>query len=266
MVSRTASLTTAYGASLEYLTVGTGAPVTLFVHGLAGGIPDTRPLGSAVEGTKVFVHQRGHGGSTATPGRWGYAELARDVAAVADEVGATRALGVSLGAGALCRLLVDDPDRFERLVFFLPAVLDTPRAGPSRDRMVALARAAATGDAELAGRIIGAEVPTDFRDTPPARTFVAQRVGALLGPGLGDSLTALPDDVPLPAGVGALGAVTAPALVLGCEGDPAHPAEMTRALAAALPHARAHVYPEPGVLWTHRADLRGRISTFLNAS
>lgn len=264
-MSRTATLTTAYGASLEFLTVGSGDPVTLFAHGLAGGIPDTRPLGSAVDGTKVFLHQRGHGASTATPGRWSYADLAADLAAVADQVGATRALGVSLGAGALCRLLADDPGRFERVVFFLPAVLDTPRTGVLRERMAAFAQAAATGDADLAGRLIGAEVPAEFRDTPAARTFVAQRVGALLGPGLGDSLTALPDDVPLPDGIGALAAVTAPALVLGSEGDPAHPADVTRWLAAALPAATSHVYPGPGVLWTHRADLRSRISTFLNA-
>ncbi|MGH3736490.1 MAG: alpha/beta fold hydrolase, partial [Micromonosporaceae bacterium] len=115
------------GVRLEYLVIGSGEPVTLFLHGLAGGIPDTRPLGSGVPGTKVFTHLRGHGGSSPlTPG-WGYADLAGDVAALADAVGATQALGVSLGAGALCRLLAGRPDRFARVVFFLPAVLDQPR-------------------------------------------------------------------------------------------------------------------------------------------
>ncbi|MFD0818937.1 alpha/beta hydrolase, partial [Micromonospora zhanjiangensis] len=34
--------------------------------------------------------------------------------------------------------------------------------------------------------------------------------------------------------------------------------------AAALPHATLHVYDRPAVLWTNRADLRDRISEFLN--
>ncbi|MGH3716985.1 MAG: alpha/beta fold hydrolase, partial [Micromonosporaceae bacterium] len=93
------------GVRLEYLVTGSGDPVTVFAHGLAGGIPDTRPLGSGVPGTKVFLHMRGHGGSSPLTPDWQYADLAGDVAAVADATGATQALGVSLGAGALCRLL-----------------------------------------------------------------------------------------------------------------------------------------------------------------
>jgi hypothetical protein len=35
-------------------------------------------------------------------------------------------------------------------------------------------------------------------------------------------------------------------------------------LADILPDASLHVYDEPNVLWTQRADLRRRISGFLN--
>ena len=54
------------------------------------------------------------------------------------------------------------------------------------------------------------------------------------------------------------------ALVIGCAGDDLHPVAVAEQLAAALPHATLHVYDRPGVLWTERADLRERISTFLN--
>ena len=64
--------------------------------------------------------------SSAPPGPWTYLDLARDLRAVADLTGATRALGVSLGAGALVRLLADNPSRFERVVIFLPASLVAP--------------------------------------------------------------------------------------------------------------------------------------------
>jgi 3-oxoadipate enol-lactonase len=58
--------------------------------------------------------------------------------------------------------------------------------------------------------------------------------------------------------------VTAPALVIGCQGDDQHPVAVAEALAAALPRATLHVYDKPSVLWTNRSDLRDRISGFLN--
>jgi len=122
-------LATPSGHPIEYLVAGVGAPepVTVFAHGLGGDIATTRPLGSGVPGRKVFFHFRGHGRSPVPPTVWSYADLAGDLAAVADHVGATRALGASLGAGALCALLAQRPDRFARTVFYLPAALDQPR-------------------------------------------------------------------------------------------------------------------------------------------
>lgn len=255
------------GVQLEYLVTGAGEPTTVFAHGLAGGIPDTRPLGSAVTGRKVFLHLRGHGRSVAPDGRWTYAELAGDLRAVADHTGASRALGVSLGAASLCRLVADDPGRFERLVFFLPAVLDQPRSGPSRARIAELARAAAAPDDRPAVAVMTEEVPPEFRNTAGARAFVASRVTALRHEGMSRLLLGMVAEVATPAETGGLEAlrrVTAPALVLATRGDAAHPLDVAERLAATLPAATLHVYDEPGVLWTHRADLRRRISDFLN--
>ena len=61
-----------------------------------------------------------------------------------------------------------------------------------------------------------------------------------------------------------LGAVTAPALVIGCRGDATHPPAIAEQLAAALPNASVHIYDQPSVLWTNRTDLRTRITEFLN--
>jgi pimeloyl-ACP methyl ester carboxylesterase len=260
-------LGTPAGATVEYLVTGAGEPTTVFAHGLAGGIPDTRPLGSAVTGRKVFLHLRGHGRSVAPDGRWTYADLADDVRAVADHTGATRALGVSLGAASLCRLLADDPHRFERLVFFLPAVLDQPRSGPSRARIADLARAAAAPDDRPAVRVVTDEVPAAFRNTPAARAFVAARVAALRHEGMSRLLLGMVAEVATPVEAGGLDVlrrVTAPALVLATRNDPAHPLDVAERLAATLPAATLHVYDQPGVLWSHRADLRNRISDFLN--
>jgi pimeloyl-ACP methyl ester carboxylesterase len=122
-VSRTQLLATGYGATIEYLVAGVGTPepVTVFAHGRGGSIESTRPLGSGVPGRKVFFHFRGYGGSSVPSRETTLDDLADDLAAVADHVGADRALGASMGAAALCTLLTRQPDRFARLVFYLPA-------------------------------------------------------------------------------------------------------------------------------------------------
>jgi pimeloyl-ACP methyl ester carboxylesterase len=255
---------TPHGVELEASTSGSGDPVTVFAHGLGSGIAETRPLGSGVAGRKVFFQFRGHGRSASPPGRWSYADLARDLRAVADLFGATRALGVSLGAGALCRLLADNPGRFDRVVFFLPAVLDTPRPAAARERLTALLEAVESGDAGAVSEVISQEVPPPLRHTPAAWAYFRQRLDQLMRDGLAAGLAELPDEVAV-ADRAALAAVGAPALVIGCAGDELHPVQVAEQLAAELPAATLHVYDRPAVLWTNRADLRERVAAFLNA-
>jgi 3-oxoadipate enol-lactonase len=260
----TGLLVTPHGVLLEYLVTGTGEPVTVFAHGLAAGIAETRPLGSGVAGRRVFFQFRGHGRSEAPDGPWTYADLARDLRAVADLSAATRALGVSLGAGALSRLLVDSPDRFDRVVFFLPAALDTPRPARARERLAALLAAMDADDVVALADLIGQEVPAAVRDTPAGWAFIRQRLDSLRRDGLAPALAGLLDQVPVPDRA-ALARVAAPALVIGCRGDALHPAEVAEELAATLPDATLHLYDQPDILWTNRADLRARIGSFLAA-
>ncbi|MFG2103136.1 alpha/beta fold hydrolase [Micromonospora echinaurantiaca] len=254
---------TPHGVRLERLVTGAGDPVTVFAHGLGNGIATTRPFGSGVTGRKLFFQFRGHGRSDAPPGPWSYLDLARDLRAVADLGGATRAFGASLGAGALCRLLAESPERFDRLVFFLPAVLDRPRGEVAQARLTALLDAVESGDASTVAEVVSVELPPAVRNTPAGWAYLRQRLDQLLRDGLAPGLASLPEQVPL-RDAAALAAVTAPALVIGCAGDDLHPVEVAEQLAAALPAATLHVYDRPGVLWTERADLRTRISTFLN--
>jgi pimeloyl-ACP methyl ester carboxylesterase len=254
---------TPHGVAIECLTTGRGDPVTVFAHGLGSGIADTRPLGSAVDGRKVFFHFRGHGRSDSPIGPWTYTDFARDLRAVADLSAATRAVGTSLGAGALCRLLADHPTRFDRVVFFLPAVLDTRRPEHARARIAALLEAVESGDAAAVAEVVAEGVPSSVRDTPAVWAYLRGRIDQLMRDGLAPALESLPEQVAVPD-VTMLAAVTAPALVIGCRGDHLHPVAVAEELAATLPGATLHLYDEPGVLWTQRADLRGRISGFLN--
>lgn len=254
---------TPHGVALERLTTGVGEPVTVFAHGLANGIANTRPFGSGVTGRKVFFQFRGHGRSDAPEGEWTYADLARDLRAIADLSRATRAFGASLGAGALARLLTESPARFERVVFFLPAALDQPRPDVAGQRLTALLEAVEEGDASAMAEAVELEMPPAVRNTPAGWSYLRQRLDQLMRDGLGAGLASLPEHAPL-ADRAALAAVDVPALVIANAGDELHPVEVAEELAAALPQATLHVYDKPGVLWTDRADLRERLTTFLN--
>lgn len=253
---------TPHGVTLERLVTGAGQPVTVFAHGLGSGIAETRPLGSGVPGRKVFFQFRGHGRSAAPPGPWTYADLARDLRAIADLSGATQALGVSLGAGALCRLLADHPERFDKVVFFLPAALDEPRPAAARQRLTRLLDALSDGDLNAVADAVAGEAPPAVRNTPAAWAYFRQRVDQLMRDGLAPALASLSDRVPVTDRAD-LAEVRAPALVIGCAGDDLHPVSVAEQLAAALPAATLHLYDKPGVLWNQRADLRRRIGEFL---
>ncbi|MFY1634446.1 alpha/beta fold hydrolase [Solwaraspora sp. WMMB335] len=257
-------IATPHGVRLEQLVTGAGDPVTVFAHGFAHGIATTRPLGSAVAGRKVFFQFRGHGRSDAPPGPWDYHDLARDLRTVADLAGARQAVGMSLGAGALARLLADSPDRFDKAIFFLPNVLDQPRPASVQHRIAELVAALGEGDVSSIAEAIAAETPVQVRNTPAAWSYLRTRIDQLLRDGLAPELADLADAVAVPDPQ-ELRAVTARCLVIGCAGDDLHPVEVARRLAAALPTAQLHLYDRPGVLWNHRTDLRQRVSEFLNS-
>jgi 3-oxoadipate enol-lactonase len=259
----TSLLQTPHGVELESLVTGLGDPVTVFAHGLGNGIAETRPLGSSVTGRRVFFQFRGHGKSGAPAGRWTYADLARDLRAVADLTGATRALGVSLGAGALIRLLSEHPDRFERVVLFLPSVLDTPRPIASRERLTALLTAIDEGDAAGVAEVLSQDIPASLRNNPSTWSFLRQRMDMLLGEGLAPGLASLPEQTAV-SDPTTLAHVEVPVLVIGSQGDDLHPVAVAEQVAALMPNSSLHIYDKPGVLWTQRADLRDRVATFLN--
>jgi pimeloyl-ACP methyl ester carboxylesterase len=193
---------------LEFNTTGSGLPATVFTHGLAGSIETTRPFGSGVRGSRTFMHFRGHGGSAAPETLWTYAALADELSAGADHVGATQALGLSMGAGALCALLAHTPLRFEAVVFVMPAVLDCPRTDEGLDRLVEMAQCADDRDVEaLAALLLGGE-PVSVRTQPAVRLWCRRQASTQAGTQVSRALRALPTAVPL-ADRTVLAAVTA---------------------------------------------------------
>jgi pimeloyl-ACP methyl ester carboxylesterase len=248
---------------LEVLVTGSGDPVTVFAHGLAGSIDETRPFGSGVIGSRVFLHFRGHGASYAPDTTWTYESVANDLMAVVEAYGARRALGVSLGAGAIMRAAWESPGSFDRLVLVLPGALDRPRHGPAITRMSRMARLVETGDLEGLAAALVEDQPVGAQSRADVRVWAGRRARRLAGTNVAHALLDLPSRFPLdpPAD---LSVVTCPVLVVGQEGDGAHPADLAREIAGRLPDARLRIFDADGLVWAHRAELRELVSTFLN--
>lgn len=248
---------------IEYLVTGAGEPVTVFAHGLAGSIPETRPFGSGVDGSRAFLHFRGHGASSAPEAEWGYASLADELRAVADHVRATRALGVSLGAGALLRLVADQPDRFERLVLMLPATIDRPRSDPAVLRMQQMADHLDRGEVDAVADLLVAEQPALARTRADVKVWASRQAQRLAGSSVSRALRELPRQTPL-SDRSLLARVGCPVLVVGQADDDAHPVQLAVELADALPSAQLKTFDSGGVLWTHRRELRALVGAFLS--
>lgn len=231
---------------VEWTATGQGLPVTVFAHGLAGSQAEVRPLAAKTPGTRVLLSFRGHGGSAALEGGWDFDLLADDLLAVADAVGATGALGLSLGAGALLRAVTRDPHRFDRLAFVMPASLDQIRDDRATDWLLRLAAAIDASDEAAICALLLMEVPAAVRERTGARLLVQRRARQLV-----DTHPPRPRGQVRPLDdLGVLRAVTAPALVVGQVEDDLHPIEISRALARALPAAELLELPQGGVFWT----------------
>jgi pimeloyl-ACP methyl ester carboxylesterase len=250
---------------IDWLATGSGPPVTLFAHGLGASIAQTRPLASGVPGTRVFLSFRGHGDSTApdpATSPWTYTALADELRLVADHAGATRALGLSMGAHALMSLVAATPDRFDRLVFVLPAALDGRSPSEHGAQMADLVE---RREVEGLARMLVAWQPRAVQELPAVRLWARRHADELAGTPVATALREMPDQVPLPGGVEPLRQVSAPALVIGQRDDPIHPVAAAERLAEILPAARLEVLEPGGVLWRDRGRLRDLVAGFLGA-
>lgn len=248
-------------AGVEVTVVGTGLPVTVFAHGLGGSSVETRPLAVRTAGTRVLLTFRCHGTSDTIDGGWTYDDLADDLLEVADAFGATRAVGLSLGAGALLRVLSRNPDRFERVAFVLPATLDQTRDDRATARLLQLGDAIVAGDVERVQQMLLEEVPLQVRGRGGVRILVDRRARQMLG-----STPPYPREPEAPLlDLAALAAVSAPALVLAQADDPLHPAAVAAQLTAALPHAELLLLEPGGVFWTETRRAQDALADHLSS-
>jgi 3-oxoadipate enol-lactonase len=225
-------------ATLHVEIDGEGEPVTLVAHGLTNSARELAAFTPFLEGTAVRFDFRGHGRSSVPDvGSYRFADFARDVEAVATSYGATRAIGTSLGAGAITHLVAAQPDRFEKLVFILPAALDVPLVDHvGFDRVAELLETLDRDDA------IEAILAESGRAGAYERAPWLRELDVLLwhdmNPvGVSRAIREVVRDVAI-ADRAMLRDVGAPTLIIAREGDAIHPAELARILVGAMPHAR----------------------------
>ncbi|WP_154697352.1 alpha/beta fold hydrolase [Lentzea guizhouensis] len=209
---------------------GSGSPVTLVAHGLGATPGEARVPASGLAGTRVVVTLPSHGTAPdAPPGYWDYGRIAADLATVE----ADQAVGVSLGAAALVRLLRERPDHFRRVALLLPAVLDQPRPAFTLQ--------------QLAELTVG----------PPA--YVEERRQALTR--LEAAAVQLPGQTAVDDAA-QLADVEVPVLVIAATNDPLHPEDVAKATAAAFPNGELWLVGSPSPMITHRTEIRHRLVEF----
>jgi len=254
-------LATASGTldGIAYRVLGEGGPITVFAHGLGGSTAETRPLAQRVPGTRVLLDFRGHGDSDRLENGWDYELLAGDLLAVADATGATQAVGLSLGAGALLRLLDRDPDRFSKVAFVLPAAIDSTRKDGATLRLQRLGDAISRCDARGAADLLLDELPMEVRHRRGIDALVLRRATQLV---TRPAPAPRYDDRPL-LDRSALTHIRCPALVIGQRHDPLHPAGLAAELALALPQAELVTLDEGGVFWTQLPEAQQALARHL---
>jgi pimeloyl-ACP methyl ester carboxylesterase len=228
--------------------LGDGEPVTVVAHGITSSSEEIAAFVWQTPGTRILFDFRGHGRSESPPEEAGYdtAAMRRDLEFVADRYGATQVLGISMGSSATLHLLADEPDRFERLLFFIPSRVDR-NTEVSKETYPALARMLETMPIEeVAEAVVNAPESQPLIERRPVwRELMRARVLRMNSTGVPRALRAFATGMPPCPDASVLERVVAPALILAHEDDPIHPSAVARQLAEVLPNAEVKIWSRP---------------------
>jgi pimeloyl-ACP methyl ester carboxylesterase len=243
---------------------GSGAPVTVLAHGLTNSCTELAAFTPLVSGTKVRFCFRGHGHSSVPETGYGFADFARDLDAVANAYGARNAVGTSLGAGAICHVLGEDPARFERIVLLLPAALDRVVGGEGFVRTAAVLESMPL-DRAIDTILSEPGRAAKYRAAPWLRELDLLLWQDMNAAGVARSFRGIVGDVAI-RDRELLRKVDAPVLIIGREGDQIHPAAVARILADLLPGAELILLPGEEELIQAIPMLVGRVGSFLTGA
>ncbi len=251
------------GVRLHVEVDGEGEPVTVLAHGLTNSCRELAMLTGLLPGTKVRFDFRGHGHSGAPEDGFTFADMAGDLEAVASAHGATRAVGTSMGAGAICHLLCDRPDRFDRVVLLLPAGLDEPFRHPQRFLRYADALETLPKEQAVERILDDPDRVAFYVATPWLRDLDRTTWDDLRDPpALGRAIRAIVTDFPV-RDRELLRKVETPVFLIAREGDVVHPAHLARTLDELFPNSELVALGDEAEMYAALPMLVQRVREFL---
>ena len=253
---------TSDGVRLHVDADGEGEPTTVLAHGLSNNCRELAAFTPLVPGTKVRFCFRGHGHSDAPASGYHFEDFARDVDTVATAFGATRAIGTSLGAGAIANLLTREPDRFERLVFLLPASLDGPFAHKERFLHAAGLLEGRTPQEAIEEILADPERAKRYFQAPWLRDFDRTMWEHGHPEGVARAIREVMEDYPV-TDRELLRRVETPVLLMCLENDPVHPLELGRILHELLPNSELLAFANEAALVHAIPSLVAKVSALL---
>ena len=216
------------GIELFFRDSGSGEPL-LLLHGFTGSGDDWQHVfAEPLAGYRIIAPDlRGHGRSTNPGGAFTFADVARDIFALLDQLGIDRvkAIGMSAGANTLLHMATQQPSRIVAMIH----VSGTPRF-PDQARAIMRTmteeRRSAAEWAEMRGRHHHGDdqIRALWRH---AREFADDRSDMNF-----DATT--------------LAAITARTLIVHGDRDPLYPVELAVELFRAIPNAALDVVPNGG--------------------
>jgi pimeloyl-ACP methyl ester carboxylesterase len=232
------------GVRLAYVELGNpaGRPL-LLLHGFTDSSRVWTILAPYLADYRVLIpDQRGHGSSDAPACCYGTSDFAEDARLFLDAVHVDRAMvvGHSLGSFVAQAMAARYPERVDRLALLASTALPPVRRGDWLwTNVTGLTEPVANNREFLAAFSPGAS------PTPVDPDFVRHSDREMAAVPLHVWRGVMRELVDIPAGRHAPD-ISAPVLILSAGADPIFPAEHHRALLAAYPRARAHVFPELG--------------------
>ena len=224
---------------VHYLVQGAARAPTVILAGSLGSTLSMwdRQVEALTEHFRVVRYDaRGHGSSPVPPGPYSIDDLADDLAALQDTVGAPRAhiVGLSLGGMAAIRLAAREPARVDRLVLACTAAaMGPPKAWAERAAAVR-----AQGPGALADAVTGRWLTGGYRREHPADVaLLVSMIASTAAEGYASCCTAI-EHMDLRAD---LAQITALTLVIGGRDDPSITVADQQQLAAAVQGATLRI-------------------------